>query len=109
VVLNPVEYLGTASVAKLIAAIATYPHEVVRTRVREQRGKVSETSKKKILGCFLSVFKGKYTGFMQTLRVIAAEEGIKGLYGGMGAHLLRVVPNAAIMFFTYETVVKFLS
>lgn len=93
--LNYYEYLGVASIAKLIAAIATYPHEVVRTRMREQRGMISENS--------------KYTGFVQTLRVIATQEGVKGLYGGMGAHLLRVVPNAAIMFYTYETVVKFLS
>lgn len=36
--LSPAEYLSMASGAKLIAAMATYPHEVVRTRMREQRG-----------------------------------------------------------------------
>jgi solute carrier family 25 protein 33/36 len=78
--LNPIEYLTVASSAKLIAAAVTYPHEVVRTRLREQRGQNS-----------------RYTGFIQCLSLIAKEEGVKGLYGGMGAHLLRVVPNAAIM------------
>ena len=34
------------------------------------------------------------------------EEGMRGLYGGMGAHLTRVVPNTAIVFFTYEAVVR---
>lgn len=91
--MSPIEYLVTASIAKLIASGMTYPHEVVRTRVREQRGTTNL----------------KYTGFVQTLKLIAKEEGIRGLYGGMAAHLLRVVPNAAIMFFTYETVVRMLS
>jgi hypothetical protein len=27
-----------------------------------------------------------------------------GLYGGMGVHLMKVVPNSAIMFLTYEIV-----
>ena len=30
-----------------------------------------------------------------------------GLYGGLGTHLLRVVPNTAILFFTYEKVSRF--
>ena len=38
---------------------------------------------------------------------IAAEEGVGALYGGLGAHLLRVVPNAAIMFFGYEAIVHY--
>jgi hypothetical protein len=34
---------------------------------------------------------------------------IRGLYGGMGIHLLRAVPNAAIMFVTFELVSSWLS
>jgi solute carrier family 25 protein 33/36 len=33
---------------------------------------------------------------------------MRGLYGGLFTHLLRVVPNTAILFFTYEKVSKFL-
>ena len=39
-----------------------------------------------------------------TIGVVAKEEGWKGLYGGMGMHLMKVVPNTAIMFLTYEVV-----
>jgi solute carrier family 25 protein 33/36 len=46
----------------------------------------------------------KYKGMWQTLRVIAKEEGRVGLYSGMGIHLLKVVPNSALMFLTYELV-----
>lgn len=88
--LGSMEQLMVGSSAKLIAAAVTYPHEVIRTRLREQRGGVT-----------------KYTGFLQALRLVAKEEGAAGLYGGLAPHLARVVPNAAIMFFMYETVVGF--
>lgn len=37
------------------------------------------------------------------------EEGLRGLYGGMSAHLLRVVPNSALVFLTYEAVISLIS
>ena len=48
----------------------------------------------------------KYHGLVQTAKLIYKEEGISALYGGMTAHLMRVVPNAAILFFCYEMVVS---
>jgi solute carrier family 25 protein 33/36 len=84
--LPPHVYFIAAAVAKGIASIATYPHEVARTRLREQARD----------GLFL------YSGMWQTLSIIAKQEGWRGLYAGMGIHLLKVVPNSAIMFLTYE-------
>lgn len=84
--LPPLVYFMAAAVAKGVASIATYPHEVARTRLREQARD----------GLF------QYSGMWQTLGLVAKQEGWKGLYGGMGIHLLKVVPNSAIMFLTYE-------
>ena len=92
--LSSLQYLSAAAVSKLVASMATYPHEVVRLRMREQP---------KFVGAL-----PKYRGMIQSLRLIAKEEGRKGLYAGMGTHLARVVPNAALMFFTYEVVVKWI-
>ena len=50
--------------------------------------------------------KVKYTGLVQTLRTVIAEEGAASLYGGLSAHLMRVIPNAAVMFFIYEAVLR---
>ncbi len=86
--LSRLSYFLSAAVAKGTASIITYPHEVARTRVREQARN----------GIF------KYKGMWQTIGVVAKEEGWKGLYSGMGVHLMKVVPNTAIMFLTYEVV-----
>ena len=50
----------------------------------------------------------KYTGLAQCFRLIWKEEGMAALYGGLVPHMFRVVPSAAIMFGTYEGVLKLL-
>ncbi|KAJ7027883.1 mitochondrial carrier [Mycena alexandri] len=82
--------LGSAGAAKCVASLITYPHEVIRTRLRQP----------KVDGVL------KYTGLMQTLRLVIAEEGARSLYGGLSAHLMRVVPNAAVMFSIYEGILR---
>lgn len=86
-------YFFSAAFAKGIASCLTYPHEVARTRLREQARS----------GVF------KYNGMWSSIRVIAREEGRSGLYAGMGVHLSKVVPNSAIMFLAYEVVNSWLS
>merc|ERR1711974_292998 len=81
-------YLLSASSAKLLASALTYPHEVIRTRMREPNT--------------------NYTGVIHCLRTVYKTEGFAALYGGLAPHLLRVVPNTAIMFATFEIVSGFL-
>ncbi|CAZ85643.1 unnamed protein product [Tuber melanosporum] len=83
--------LGAAGSAKLLAAVLTYPHEVVRTRLRQRP---------------VGGGKLKYTGLVQCFRLIWKEEGLISMYGGLSPHLLRVVPSAAIMFGIYETILR---
>ncbi|PLW10931.1 hypothetical protein PCANC_17400 [Puccinia coronata f. sp. avenae] len=77
-----------AGAAKLIATGITYPHEVVRTRMRQKPPPLPA--------------KSKYIGLISTFRIILAEEGPRAFYGGLSPHLLRVVPNAAVMYTVYE-------
>lgn len=65
--------LGAAGAAKLFAAVLTYPHEVVRTRMR-LRPKEGE--------------KPKYTGLVQCFKLIWKEEGLASMYGGLSPHLV---------------------
>lgn len=62
--------------------------EVVRTRLREEGT--------------------KYRSFFQTLSLLVREEGYGSLYRGLTTHLVRQIPNTAIMMSTYEVVVYLL-
>ncbi|KAK4686514.1 solute carrier family 25, member 33/36, partial [Tremellales sp. Uapishka_1] len=83
--------VGASGGAKAVASLITYPHEVIRTRLRQPAPANGVV---------------KYKGLLQTLKLIIAEEGAASLYGGLTAHLFRVVPNAACMFLIYEIVAE---
>ncbi|XP_065891484.1 solute carrier family 25 member 36-A-like [Dysidea avara] len=85
-----IDYFLAASAAKLTGVLLFYPHEVIRTRLRQDS------------------FAGhrQYRSFVQTLLKVWSEERLAGLYGGMSLHLLRAVPNTAITFLTYEAIVS---
>ncbi|KAA8587677.1 hypothetical protein FQN60_016539 [Etheostoma spectabile] len=61
---------------------------VIRTRLREEGS--------------------KYRSFFQTLLTVPREEGYRALYRGLTTHLVRQIPNTAIMMCTYEVVVYLL-
>ncbi|KAJ6789433.1 hypothetical protein PWT90_00234 [Aphanocladium album] len=82
---------GSAGVAKFVAAILAYPHEVARTRMRQAP---------------MANGQLKYTGLVQCFKLVWKEEGLMGLYGGLTPHLLRTVPSAAIMFAMYEGILR---
>ncbi|XP_065181059.1 solute carrier family 25 member 36-A-like isoform X2 [Sycon ciliatum] len=92
--MGPAQIVCVSAVAKLLACIPCYPHEVARTRMRQA---ASHTGQR------------RYTRFLPTLATVLREEGARGLYGGLGPHLMRVIPNTAILFASYEFVVRVMS
>lgn len=75
--------------AGLTAASSTYPLDLIRTRLAAQRN------------------ERYYKGIGHALGTIRRDEGLKGLYKGMGATLLGVGPNIAINFCVYDTLKSF--
>ncbi|XP_068507452.1 solute carrier family 25 member 36-A isoform X2 [Syngnathus scovelli] len=78
-----------AATSKTCATSMAYPHEVIRTRLREEGT--------------------RYRSFFQTLTTVPKEEGFRALYRGLTTHLVRQIPNTAIMMCTYEMVVYILN
>lgn len=87
----------------MIASASTYPHEVARTRLRELvDGKCRYTG---LFNCFSTIVKEEGNNIFITINI----SGWRALYGGMGTHLMRTVPNTGLMFLTYEFVVNFVN
>ncbi|XP_058215227.1 uncharacterized protein LOC131326455 isoform X2 [Rhododendron vialii] len=71
--------------AGITAASATYPLDLVRTRLAAQTNTTY------------------YRGIWHTIHTICRDEGYWGLYKGLGATLLGVGPSIAISFSVYES------
>jgi len=67
------------------ACVGTFPLDLIRTRLALQ------TTQK------------RYRGIVNCAQVILKEEGLTGLYKGLGAAFLSSIPATAINFTTYET------
>ncbi|KAI3772698.1 hypothetical protein L6452_03890 [Arctium lappa] len=79
-----VHFVG-GGMSGITAAMATYPLDLVRTRLAAQRSTIY------------------YQGIRHALSTICREEGVFGLYKGLGATLLGVGPSIAISFSVYES------
>jgi len=87
--LDFVGFMLCGACSKTVATIVAYPHEVARTRLREENS--------------------VYRSFWQTLATVYRNEGRRGLYRGLATQLIRQIPNTAIMMSTYELTVYVLT
>ncbi|KAF1834977.1 calcium-binding mitochondrial carrier protein Aralar2 [Decorospora gaudefroyi] len=105
--------------SKMTATSATYPHEVLRTRLQTQQRSPPSQSDNHVS------FRGgdpqqtirppgtassdgminlpRYRGILRTCTVILQEEGWRAFYNGMGTNMVRAVPAAVTTMLTFES------
>ena len=95
--------LSCGMISSTVAMVATYPLNLIRTRL--QMSGVQE-----IFTEFIRTKKGEtYTpnkfassgGAIEMVNGIIREDGIKGLYRGMAANMMKVVPATSISYYVY--------
>ena len=91
--LAPGQHLLAAAQAGAVVTLVTNPIWVAKTRLQLQRRAAQGAA---------SGGGALYTGLWDTLRRTAAEEGVRGLYAGLGPSLL-LVGHGALQFAAYET------
>jgi len=94
--MSPTEagFAGIAS--KFIAALSTYPLQVVRARIQQRMDTRAADAP-------------AYSRFSQTLAQTISREGILGLYKGFAPNMVRVLPSSAITFAAYESIIAALA
>ncbi|GAB7361519.1 hypothetical protein MBLNU230_g1575t1 [Neophaeotheca triangularis] len=117
---NTLGILAATFFSKVCATSATYPHEVLRTRLQtQQRHAHPETAHDNIAAGHHTkgvnrakamgntdgaAYQPRYRGILNTCRVILKEEGWKAFYNGMGTNMIRAIPAAMTTMLTFETV-----
>lgn len=78
-----------AASSKIFATVCTYPYQVIRSRLQNQR-----------LDNII------YHGVIDTIRKVYAKESFSGFYKGLAPNIIRVLPGTCITFAVYEGLSK---
>lgn len=90
--------------AGAVATTLTYPFDLFRTRFAAQSGRRSGSAR----AGGGSESKVVYSALRHAFGVLLKDEGWRGMYRGLGASILQIVPYMGLLFGTYEPTRAFL-
>lgn len=90
--LTPVYMFVSGCLAAAVAKTLSHPFDTIRKKMQAQSKTLPNH------GGVDVEFKGMTSAFVQTVKV----NGVTGLWRGLLANLLKIVPNAGIMFLSFE-------
>ncbi|KAJ5178945.1 Mitochondrial carrier protein [Penicillium capsulatum] len=90
---GPARKLLAGAISGAVAQTCTYPFDVLRRRFQINT---------------MSGMGYQYTSIWDAVRVIVAEEGLRGLFKGIGPNLLKVAPSMASSWLSFELTRDFL-
>lgn len=88
--LSNLDFLYLSAASKIFAGSITYPYQVVRARLQTYDAQT------------------RYKGAWDVVKKVVRQEGIGGLYKGLGPNVVRVLPSTCVTFLVYENVKFFL-
>jgi hypothetical protein len=91
---EPTRLVACGSAAGITATLATYPLDLVRSRLMMGGGAPGE----------VMVYTGIVDCFAKTFRA----EGVRGFYGGLGPTLCGIVPYAGVSFASFDLLKKYM-
>merc|ERR1711865_911205 len=98
-------YFASAGISGALAAMATHPLDVIKTRMQTQNCLDADTrsaSGAVAPGQGTPQLRPKYDGFVKTLQTIVREEGAWALTRGLVPRVLYTMPGAGLCWGTYE-------
>lgn len=97
-------YLSMGAVSKILASTATYPVQLIKSRLQQRSQTVELSSSGDV-----QIVNRHYRGVVDCAGKIWKNEGLLGFFKGSVANALRVAPSSAITFVVYEGVSDMLS
>jgi len=107
-------YFLSAGIGAACASMLTHPLDVIKTRLQTQdcfckEPPVTCPRRMATTAATTAIKAPKYTDFITSVRLINAEEGLRGFYRGLLPRAALSIPGAAMCWGTYESVKSFLS